>query len=56
MINFTFKHVELLAGTKNNNNNGLLRKHIVRWRKDDLGIHQYKEKESKWSYHFFSTK
>lgn len=56
MINFTFKHVELLAGTKNNNNNGLLRKHIVRWRKDDLGIHQYKEKESKWSYHFFFNK
>jgi len=53
MMNFTFKHLELLAGTKKKNN-ALLRKHIVRWRKDDLGIHEYKEKESKWNYHFFN--
>lgn len=42
-MNFTFKHLELLAGTKKKNY--LLRKHIVRWRKDDLSIYQYKEKE-----------
>lgn len=50
MMNFTFKHLELLAGTKKND---LLRKHIVRWKKDDLGIYRHKEKENKLKYLIF---